>query len=406
MLKWFVLSLLLNSCTPYEVTNYIDPVLLQQRINNSQDGDVIEIEPGTCMIQTPLTIHKNIYLKGSGINKTIIVSNFMDFNTQPIYWVGKNLPIPADVLRISDMTFSSDLENGHGNYIYLTGESEKFRIDHILFENGGGHSITIDGNTSGVIDHCLFENDSEESISIKNTRNQNTIWNSAPSFPALEQNSIFIEDCEFSFIKKGTHAVTAINGARFVFRYNQIQSQITGALIDAHGNFEDGRSNYSAEIYNNTLENIHKTTYIAYGIYIRGGKALIFDNQLIGRFSYPIIFTNYRSWKSNTQYPSSGEYIDPDDGKAYYPNITDYNEALSSSDLISESYCWNNTLLGRMSNPLDLDGNTIAVNQEIISAQVLKRGYDNDHIQENRNYFNTEKPSYTKANYPHSLNTN
>jgi hypothetical protein len=408
-IKLLLIILLIISCQldevdeVDEVDGLIDQTVIKKEIDQAADGDTILVPPGICIIDKTIVFSKNITLKGAGIDKTIIISNFTEFNTQPFYFIGSSSSVP-DSFRVTGMTFKSEISDNDSNFIYIDGNSKKFRIDHCKFTLGGAHSIMIDGDTYGVIDHCIFDNDSQESISIRNTVEQDNIWSAAPSMPMAANEAVFIEDCEFNFITKGTHAVTSVNGAKFVFRYNTVNSKINGALVDAHGNFENDRSNYSAEVYNNILNNLHTSQYISYGIYIRGGKAIICDNVLNGRFSYPVTLTNYRSWTSSLQYPSAGAYVDPDDGRTYNPNITTWVNARSLSDSIRDTYCWNNRLTGRMIDPADPAGNSMAVNNAAVDVSVLKRGYDNLHITLGTDYYQSN-PGYSKAAYPHPLNT-
>ena len=146
-------------------------------------------------------------------------------------------------------------------------------------------------------------------------------------------------------------------------------SQASGpsALIDAHGNFENDRSNYSAEIYRNQLINLNASRYIGYAIYIRGGTALISDNQISGHFANPITLTNYRSWKSDARHPAAGSVLV--NGQTYYPNVLSYSEA-RRYDSVRDTH---------------LQGNSY--NGQALGATVLERGLEREHIQLGRDYF-------------------
>ncbi|HOV14956.1 MAG TPA: glycosyl hydrolase family 28-related protein, partial [Spirochaetota bacterium] len=350
--------------TTTSATTVRDHSYLQNLIDNAKEGDIVFIPEGKYNLYETVFINKNLTLKGEGVNKTLIVHYKKDYNEHGISITGKE----GSGFRITDIYFKGDenADTNNSNNIFISGNCKNFRIDHCKFEKGGAHSLMVDGDTYGVIDHCEFINDSQESISLRNG-NGDDVWSKKE--PVGTDKAIFIEDNLFLFETKGTHAVTGVNGARFVFRYNSVKSSINGALVDAHGNFENDRSNYLSEIYNNSLENIHPTIWNAYAIYIRGGLAVISDNIIKGKFSYAINLTNYRSWNSSKRYPPGPCSPVVVDNKTYYPNVCTYNEA-KQYDLVQNVYSWNNLL-----------------NDKIELIKIINRGFDKDHIQKDRDYF-------------------
>ena len=114
-------------------------------------------------------------------------------------------------------------------------------------------------------------------------------------------------------------------------------------------------------------------------MYIRGGSGVIFNNTLSGEFYEPIHLTNYRSWATPGGEPSGECLID--DYDPYYCSY-DY----PCIDQIKNLYIWNNNY-----------------NSSTLQAVVDDRGYNKTHIQENQDYFHTQKLDYTSYTYPHPL---
>lgn len=368
---------------------------LRGRLVSAGAGETVEVGEGTWVLDPPVILVRPVHIRGAGPGKSIFLSGATGWDEAALSFIMESSDAGP---RLSGVSFqATGGGENHSNFLFLGGEMAGFRVDHCEFRGGGAHSLMMDGDLWGVVDHCLFEDDSQESLSVRNTRSQDRIWAESPGGPADFQEAVFIEDCRFHFRSKGTHAVTAVNGSRVVFRKNEVESWLTGALVDGHGNFENDRSQYSLEVYSNLLVN-RGSGYIGYGVYIRGGTALIAGNRLEGNFSAPICLTNYRSWKSDARYPPAETYTDPVDGKTYSPNVITWEDARNLSDSIRETWVWGNTLRGRTGLP---SGGTKAVDGEV-GVTVLPRGHDDDHIRAERDYFEVD-PGLLVASYPHPL---
>lgn len=343
------------------------------------DGATIIIPAGTYQVNDEIDIAKNISLIGAGAEQTILISSETGWDAQPFHFRLGN----GSGIRISGITFRGAGGDDHSNFLKFNGICYTLRIDHCVFTDGGAHAIMIDGNIRGVIDHCRFDNDSQESISNRNSSEQDAVWAAATAIGTDE--AVFIEDCAFIFDYKGDHAVTAVNGARYVFRYNTLDSseQRNATQIDTHGNYYNERSGFSSEIYHNTLS----SGFSSYGIYMRGGRGVIFNNMLTGSYVYPICFTN------------DGSYILNDgtllyEGQSFDPaNIHD--PTYPAIDQINYFYVWGNTCNGSPA-----------------TVQVRNRGLDPVHIQRNRDFFepgdsgfSAMSTTYVPYTYPHPLAT-
>jgi hypothetical protein len=341
---------------------------LNEQIEQAKEGEVIMLPEGAFYCSEPIIIRGSITLAGAGIGKTYLVNMRQNWTEAALVAEGSI----DDTIRITGITFTGHHVEGvknNSNCINIKGDSRRFRIDNCMFTNAGAHSIAIDGHTYGVIDHCEFVNDSKESITIRDGSGSRA-WQEVHHSGGID--AVYIEDCSFIFETKGDHAVTSVNGGRYVFRHNRIESsyEMNATQVDTHGNFFNERGGYCSEIYGNRF--ISENSY--YGIYIRGGTGVIFDNTLEGLYYLPVCFANYRSFKTP-----------PDES----PGPCGYSACIyPAPDQIHNFYLWNNTYKG-----------------EEISVTVRARGLEQMHIQQDRDFFYREKPGYTPLAYPHPVAT-
>ncbi len=365
LLLWFsFLIVFIFSCRKNNDTALLNTEQIQQLIDSASEEDTVYIPAGFCHLTESILIEKNITIIGAGIDNTIIRSPFNSSGTSTFIIKTNN----DSRFRIAHITFEGVTGTNHSYALNIGGECTRLRIDHCKFIEGGDHSIMLDGNINGVIDHCSFVDDSQESISIRNSKQQDTIWNEQPLLGT--DKAIFIEDCDFSFINKGDHAITSVNGASYVFRYNTVNSAYlrNATQIDTHGNYYNERSGYSSEIYNNTLHS--EESY--YGIYMRGGKGVIFNNTFTGKYYMPVCFAN------------DGSYL-PQTGPPYH------DDTYPAIDQINSFYVWDNVC------------NNIPVTDGIPAFYVQNRGKEREHIQKDRDYYDYAMPDYAPYTYPHPL---
>jgi hypothetical protein len=355
---------------------------IKNKLTSAQNGDTVIIPAGTLIVNEQITVNGSINIIGAGIDTTIIYSSLTDDSNAPIRIVGTE----GTPFRITGITFKgrstsmADADN-HSDFLIIDGTCKNWRIDHCKFTNGGYYGVFIIGYTYGVVDHCEFINAANDGLHISD-RPGNPIgsdsWNRPSSLGT--DKAIYIEDCNFVFDHKGNGAVEAEYGARYVFRHNIVSTTTSRdasppyqnpTQCDAHGNTQWGRGTFSVEIYENTLS----STDTYYGIYIRGGTGVIFNNTLTGVFHLPIVFTDYNSFMYTDTTTLCG-FVACD-----YP----------APDQVNNFYIWNNTL----------NGSIIA--DSTPAPYVINRGLDRTHIQKNRDYFDAVMPGYTSYKYPHPL---
>lgn len=334
---------------------------VQAAVNAASVGDTVVVPAGSASWTSPLSITKGIELKGAGIGSTIITNPSTGWQVGII----NVKAVIGQQVTIDGFTFIGS--GGNEDVIVMTGSTRAFRIHDNKFTNGGAHSVWIWGDCYGVIDHNQFINPSREVISLFDKGTGDDSWSRPLSFGTAE--AVYAEDNVFDFETIGDHAITGVNGTRYVFRHNTVHSSaaLNASQVDGHGNYFDDRGIRSFEVYDNTLSS--DSSY--QGFYMRGGAGVIFGNTMTGSYYHPMIFTNYRSWETDA--PGSCGY-----DACSYP----------APDQLHDVYVWNNTYNGATVTPW-----------------VTDRGLDRTHIQQGRDYFLSAMPGYTPYTYPHPLVT-
>jgi hypothetical protein len=339
---------------------YISFEKIRNMIESANDGDTVNIPIGTCVFKSSISINKNIVIKGAGVDKTIFYNYQTDESKSVLYIKNNEKPI-----RITGITFQGKGQNKNNSnksqfirwsnsvqLVQITG----FRIDHCKFIDGGKYSISISGKEDifGVIDHCSFINASTECICVFGAGTGDLDWSRKD--PLGTEKAVFIEDCSFIYNKLNfptgfCSAVASNNGARYVFRYNKLSviAPLNSTQIDMHGNWFGDRGGYSVEIYNNNLFSEHSWC----GIYMRGGRGVIFNNKFSGDYNDLIVLANDGSYLPSAANPRDKKY--------------------PARDQINNFFIWNNYL-----------------NNKLISVHVIhvaNRGTEQLLIQKNRDYF-------------------
>lgn len=342
---------------------------VQRAVLESTAGDTVFVPSGTVYWDNSLLMKGDVELQGAGAGETIIHNSRRDWGNALVTVAAQS----GKSFRIDGFTFggpaSPDADkSNNSDSIVITGSTDAFRIDHNLFSGGGAHSIWIHGASFGVIDHNQFLNASREVISLFGQGSGDDAWNEPLDLGT--RRAVYAEDNTFQFVTVGDHAITGVNGARYVFRHNSVSSAsvLNSSQVDVHGNFFDARSARSFEIYDNQLSSGNSYQ----GMYIRGGSGVIFGNTFEGKYYHPIVFTQYRGFRR-----MKGTKAGPCGFTACgYP----------SADQISRTYVWDNSYAGSSVAPF-----------------VDDRGAVRSLIVEGRDYFLKPMPNYTPYPYPHPL---
>ena len=419
-MKYF-LSLLFAVSVPFTPSAHAGSIVtaatcnrpdVQVVINAAQDGDTVVIPAGTCHWTTNLTVSPHaVTIQGAGIDQTIIVDDVpKGVGEDRLLMI--NLPTTG-FFRLTGMTFQGgNTVTGYNGTVILQGLSHTWRLDHLKFDKLKTVGIHTYGHLYGVIDHCTFDLTDSTGQAHHGIEVWHDAWNNhsygdgsfADQLYLGTEKAVYIEDNTFmNSVYVAVDDIVA--GGRMVFRYNTL----TNSFFATHGTETSDRYRgvRSYEIYNNTLtypiDPVTGAGAWAFGLYLRGGTGVIFNNTFTG-FVSAIIMANYRSPGLNQTSPIWGLC---DGTNAWDENVglqTGYacldQVGRGTSDLLVGSsptpawphqvsqplYGWANTWNPVHNNPGALMGSQSAV------------------IQENRDYFtNTPLPGYTPYTYPHPL---
>jgi hypothetical protein len=370
-------------------------------IDATAEGGTCTLPAGAYLFTAEKVIAKNIKIVGAGQRETFLV-----LNNNSGYLLRQTV---SDYFEVAGITFMSryNVPTNSNVPIRVNGATPTFRIHHCDFIFGGGHGMYLYGTIYGVVDHCYFYNTGGSPIVAYDGDYGDDAWTNAD--PLGTEKALYAEDNIFAGYGEPASCIDCNNGYRIVFRYNTVTEMgYNYPLLTTHGNYEVSRSTYSIEIYENTFI----TDHVYYGLYIRGGRGVIFNNQILGDATLPICLTDYRSFYTKAQframypsrnlYPHWTELVDevqwiednPVEAIGYDP-LTDYcDNVYPSPDQINNLYIWNNTRNGVLMNDAGTSTNPYYVRD---------RGRDRLTVQRDRDYFLTEMPGYVPYTYPHPL---
>jgi hypothetical protein len=403
-------------------------------ITSAGDGDTVELTcTGTQIWTTTVIIpdSKGITLKVQGGTNTpkgsasfpLIISSSAD----PIIQV--NCENNRALNRVTGFKFKNTIASTDGAIFVQgrgtgTGGLGCFRIDNNYFDQiqmpyaDLEGTITVWSSTgimTGVIDNNTLQDCSWTDgyvISIEERWRTPTVsWPYAGqdawtrSFDFASNDFIFIEDNLISNTTPGRYArhhIAAIQGAKYVARYNTFESSVTNGgvqaeLVEAHGYCfcqSIGHGTRGGEIY----QNIFQGTEVNNSVLLRGGTWLVYDNtwaaQPDGNF---ILLREYRAHSGGSgscsqcdnSCPSDPDWVNCVVDASAYPMKEQIGADFQG--LSEPSYMWNNLYLGVNRAP--------AVHSHTVIP---------DYIQSGRDFFQSDaKPaalsSYTPYTYPHPL---
>ena len=278
----------------------------QAAVNNAQNGWTVLLPAGSFVWNGTLTVNKDLQLMGAGIGQTIINDGGANATTLISWTSSSNF---SD--RLSGFTFQGTTNNNleYDSTISIAGNSHAFRVDNCKFDTlQTAYNLGFSGWVYGVVDHCAWNINGGGAMQIGHENYGggsfgDGSWADADSWGTT--NALYIESCSFANYfdpSAGAHgAMDSENGARFVFRFNQL----TNCLVGSHGSESGGRlrSIRTCEIYGN---NFYWDTnascggvyagMVPWGIYLRGGTATIFSNNFVGGIQYPVVMADYRAY--------------------------------------------------------------------------------------------------------------
>jgi hypothetical protein len=291
---------------------------VQKAINAAQAGDTVVVPSGTCTYTTPAAVTPSL-----AINKAITVqgqtvctgrASTLSCTDRTIIYDGTGtgsdevpIQLSSSGARLTGFTFFDTRPAGDYKYAVQTRSGmTNWRIDHCHFAPANSTAHGIEAFGSGLIDHSYFDTvntgiAAEGSTSSDATYNGDFNW-SQPLNPGTG-NAVYMEDNEFVYSQVLNGATDNYDGARFVFRYNDVKNtNVANHGLDSTTN---GRSVLLMEIYNNTLSN--SGTHIYQLMVSRGGSHFIFNNAVSATGGSFDLFLDLRNYRSDPFCASSGE---------------------------------------------------------------------------------------------------
>jgi hypothetical protein len=372
---------------------------VQSAIDAASDGDIVMIPSGSATWSTQVNlINKEITIQGAGMGQTTITDGTSSTGAPdpsvPLRIAGEE----GKPWRVTGITFiGKAVPDSH--IMNINGTCKNFRIDHCKFTNT--NAFTIFDYTYGLIDHCTFYcNIDFGCTSIYIGCDNATAWERPLTLGT--SNAVYVEDCYWSFLSGqnnyNTNAIHGMNGARYVYRYNTMNTK-----IEQYGCTNGGRAPVSGEVYENK---IFFGAWTAVGP--AGGTGVYFNNTFGGTwYNPPLMAFDLKTCPGNCCCSMAGrcDGTDPLDGNLPgmmgYPCIDQVGRG-PGFEVVSEitvqksepAYEWNNTW----------DGNDL--NFGYHGGLGCTSPSQQDHVQEGRDFYNDlSRPGYVPYVYPHPLVT-
>jgi hypothetical protein len=255
----------------------------QNAISAASPGDTVQLPSGSFRLDGTVTVGKSIHIKGAGQDQTVLYRDDSVSDATLEGWQKMidvyNVPLLNDYGPvISDIHFKSKTPSVNRFYggsgssasdigvkIYL---STNFVISDCKFENFGFAGVYVkhyDYTSKGLIRNNNFIHNIKMCSSVTRISGttlgygvvvygQNGAWRGSSGIGT--DNMIYIED---NYFFEHRHAVAAGAGAAYCFRYNEVEDNLWGQAVDAHGGGNYG-NDYSArayDIYENSLLNYY-----------------------------------------------------------------------------------------------------------------------------------------------------
>ncbi|MGH7978641.1 MAG: hypothetical protein ACREE6_04655, partial [Limisphaerales bacterium] len=203
---------------------------VQLAVNETHDGDTVNVPAGTATWTTDLLITNSIFLIGAGSNSTFIVDGNINRSGPPAL-ISATLDNNAE-FRLSGFCFegvNNGLPEDWSGEIGIGGKCFQARIDHCLCAGYNGPMFIISGWIYGVADHNAFIEDFKEPFQFENCSTYGGSSYGDGSWAAPEMlgssNAFFVENNYFQdlALNVAANAIDCYAGARVVFRYNFCQ---------------------------------------------------------------------------------------------------------------------------------------------------------------------------------------
>jgi len=335
-----------------------------------------------------------------------------------------NIANGRSVTRVTGFHFTDNFAPSNGA-VFVQGQGlgpsgvGSFRVDNNFFDTfqvGDNADLqgtvtvwTANGSTNAltdVIDHNHFLDASYLDSYVIQINDQSEVGGSGIPYRGGRAwaNALGWGTSDFIFIEDNLieqqahyarHLIAAIQGAKYVSRYNTFTSNIANSgvqaeLNEAHGYCfctNIGHGTRGGEIYQNTYGGTQAGIFMN----LRGGTWAVHDNTFTSTPGGTYIFLREYRAGSSAMYnqctatcPSDNTWFNGATDASHYP----MHEQIGYNHLnqVEPSYFWNNLRSG--------------VNQV---PTVDSAGVQQQYIQVNRDYYTSEAPGYMPYTYPHPL---
>jgi PKD repeat protein len=336
----------------------LSPSDIQRAVDAASPGDTVVLPAGDYSgFNSTVFVPNGVSLRGQGSDRTIL-RNTSGSKFQLIW----NYDDTSSSYKIQISGFKLI---GHGKDSGSGIELDNI-LDFAIFDlevrDFGGTGVAVYGSCRGVVYQSRFINICPNDLSQSGYGvgvYGDGIWDN-PKPPLGTKNAVFVEDCYFSGCK---HAIASNNDSHYVFRNNYVEGLTDNRQgVDAHGK----QSQYSCgsntwEIYKNTIVGSGLSTQTDWGIAVRGGSGVIYENTI-------------SKCDPGLGTPPKAIAVGIDDH-------TSYPDPFQVRDL----YVWGNTHNGDTIGDIFVADNTSA------------------YVKKDREYFLYKKPGYISYAYPHPL---
>ncbi len=319
---WLALSILLTRPGVGATFNVpCDFLSISNACMQAEEGDLVWIQPGTCVISNNITIdrHVSFTIRGSGADLTTLISG---------PGLTSVLEVDSDstnVFTISDLNLISSPDNSigfisFGDLGYFNIAPRPFpgpvHVYNIQMTNICSRGITMGfGDSFGLIDHCFFDT----ALGHPGWQSINFGGNGFLSFtnpiPYGTTNAVYVEDCYFR-----NRYYTNLNtkgGNGFWDGYRGVQAVVRHNIIDGDAN--TGTHGYDSDMIGcrtrETYLNIFTNQTFSSGLEIdaiRSGSLLVWSNSIyytdtsdLARAAYKSVqLTLYRGSSSQAFWPN------------------------------------------------------------------------------------------------------
>ncbi len=262
---------------------------VQAAVDEATDGDTVIVPAGVATWTRPVRIeNKSITLQGAGHAKTKVHGE-TEGPHAVLLMVKANNDSP---LRITGFSFEPEdvQKDSNQGLISIRGTCRRWRIDHCRFENLRGIGIEVwnSDDTYGLIDHCEFTTrPSRAALGVVVRGSGDMSWQQPLALGT--DKAVYVEDCKFDWKTQRSGALAAADGARYVFRHNEV----SGTWVAHGGITAHYRAAFSGEIYGNTFHDGRVNAWTA--VEFLGGTGVIFNNAISRKIDSVCVMQNIRS---------------------------------------------------------------------------------------------------------------